>query len=73
MAEHLDPHLETVLKLAFVAEFRDADTSHHLRRVSLLAKCLALQDGLDARTESVLVEAALEAEAQRAGGTRPSR
>lgn len=40
-----DPHLETILRLAFVAEFRDPDSSYHLRRIGQLAALLAAQLG----------------------------
>ncbi|NUP99459.1 MAG: HD domain-containing protein [Armatimonadetes bacterium] len=40
-----DEHLQSILRLAFVAEFRDADTSHHLRRISLMTRLLASRLG----------------------------
>jgi len=51
---HGDEHLETILALAFVAEFRDADTSHHLRRISLLSRTLAASAGLDEAAVALL-------------------
>ncbi len=47
MEQRLDEQFETILKLAFVAEFRDSDTSHHLRRVGLVAAAIARQLGCD--------------------------
>jgi putative two-component system response regulator len=49
-----DEHLETVLSLAFVAEFRDSDTSQHLRRISHVARLIGAAWGLDEDTVAVL-------------------
>lgn len=53
-----DPHLESILRLAFVAEFRDPDTQHHLRRIGLLAELLALELGWSADEAIALRRAA---------------
>jgi putative two-component system response regulator len=53
-----DPHLESILKLAFVAEFRDPDTQHHLRRIGLLAELVARQLGWSADDAFALRRAA---------------
>jgi len=53
-----DPHLESILKLAFVAEFRDPDTQHHLRRIGLLAELVALELGWSADDAIALRRAA---------------
>ncbi|MBI2302634.1 MAG: HD domain-containing protein [Armatimonadetes bacterium] len=50
--------LEMVLRLAFVAEFRDPDTVHHLRRIGLLAEALAERLGLPAEEIRALAVAA---------------
>lgn len=42
-------HLETIIRLAAVAEFKDHDTADHLRRVSAIAEILAEELGLPAR------------------------
>ncbi|MBI5831014.1 MAG: HD domain-containing protein [Armatimonadetes bacterium] len=49
-----DQQLETIIRLSFVAEFRDSDTGNHLQRVSLLAKLLAEELGL-AAAEATLI------------------
>lgn len=55
-----DEHLETILSLAFVAEFRDADTSGHLRRISRLARAVAARLGLpDPEVERIALAAPL--------------
>jgi putative two-component system response regulator len=56
--EPCDKHLETILSLAFVAEFRDADTVGHLRRMSELARLLATAAQVDPATVEVLALAA---------------
>ena len=54
----LDQQLETIIRLSFVAEFRDSDTGNHLQRVSLLATLLAEQLGLSAEDTSLIALAA---------------
>ncbi|MCC7491933.1 MAG: HD domain-containing protein [Fimbriimonadaceae bacterium] len=53
----LDQQLEIILRLAFVAEFRDDDTSRHLRRLSLLAELLGSRLGLAPAELAALVQA----------------
>ncbi len=54
----VDEHLETILRLAFVAEFRDSDTNGHLLRVSELSRLLAEQLGWPAEQAARLAKAA---------------
>ncbi len=53
-----DPHLESILRLAFVAEFRDPDTQHHLRRIGLLAELVGRELGWSPADAVVLRRAA---------------
>lgn len=44
--ERVDQELEAVLKLSFVAEFRDPDSAEHLSRISRVSRLLAETMGL---------------------------
>lgn len=50
--------LETILSLAFVAEFRDSDTTSHLRRISRVSRLLALASGIEPERADTLALAA---------------
>jgi len=54
----MDQNLETIIRLSFVAEFRDSDTGNHLQRVSLLATLLAEELGLAAPDVALISQAA---------------
>lgn len=53
-----DECLETVMRLAFVAECRDADSRFHLQRISLLSRIVGEALGLDVQELDKLVLAA---------------
>ncbi|NWG75267.1 MAG: HD domain-containing protein [Rubrivivax sp.] len=54
----VDQELETILKMAFVAEFRDPDSANHLLRVSRVSRLLGEELGLDSQTVRLLELAA---------------
>jgi len=50
-------HLNTIYRLAVVAEYRDSDTGRHIRRVSRTSGLLAAAMGVDAETVDLITHA----------------
>ncbi|MBK1720201.1 HD-GYP domain-containing protein [Thiocystis violacea] len=53
-----DTRLEIIRRLGLAAEYRDNETGLHIMRISLFARTLAIQQGLDERRATLIMNAA---------------
>lgn len=60
LAERLErAHLDTIVRLATVAEFRHSDTAHHIRRMSRVCAMTARKMGMDADQIDLIASASV--------------